>query len=314
MAARFSNPGWRPELYATSMEVARKALAAASSHPAAVFTLNAEPLLHGGDPRWATPTPAQVAALSAAEARAFMEPILTKAPIEVLIAGDTTLDVAIAEVARTFGALPSRGAALAGDTRRVSFPAPTPQPLVFTHTGRPDQAIAAVAWPTNGGVIDPKDALVGDVLAAVMRSRLLEQFRIHDGMTYAPDVTSKASATFDGYGLIKAQAEVAPADIDAFYAAVDKVAADLAATPVSADELARAVTPIAETYVRNRQNNLYWINWMGRLDTNPWAAEHMRTMPAGLTSITPADVQEGARKWLVSAKAWRAKAVAANAG
>ena len=92
-----------------------------------------------------------------------------------------------------------------------------------------------------------------------------------------------------------------------------EVAADLSTTPISADELSRAVTPIAETYLRNHQNNLYWLNWMGRLETNPWAPEHMRTMPAGLTAITPADVQESARRWLVPDKAWKAKAVAAAA-
>ena len=48
-------------------------------------------------------------------------------------------------------------------------------------------------------------------------------------------------------------------------------------------------------------------------ETNPWAPEHMRTMPAGLTAITPADVQESARRWLVPDKAWMAKAVAGAA-
>ena len=38
------------------------------------------------------------------------------------------------------------------------------------------------------------------------------------------------------------------------------------------------------------------------------------TMPAGLTSITPADVQATARKWLTPSKAWKAKVVAAGAG
>ena len=70
---------------------------------------------------------------------------------------------------------------------------------------------------------------------------------------------------------------------------------------------------MVETYLRGRQSNTYWMNWMGRLDVNPWAPEHMRTMPAGLTSITPADVRESARKWLVSSKAWKAKAVASPA-
>lgn len=314
MAAHFSRPGWRPDLYTTSMDAVGKILGAVGSNPSLVYASKTDLFLHGGDPRWATPTAQDLATLSADEARAFIEPILATAPLEVLIAGDTTIDVAIAEVARTFGALPARSEPVnAADTRRVSFPGPTAEPLVFTHAGRADQAIATIAWPTTDSIAGPKDGMIAQVLANVMRSRLMEQLRAHDGKTYAPGVSSSFSPVFEGYGRIQAQAEVAPADIEVFYATVGKVAADLAATPVSADELARALAPMVEANGRDRQTNAYWMSWMGRLSSSPWAADHLRSMPAGLTAITPADVQESARTWLVPAKAWKAKVVAAGA-
>lgn len=314
MAARITRPGWRPELYATARDATGAIFGAFGSSPALAYAAQSDLLLHGGDLRWQIPGAATLSALSADDGRAVIEPAMAKAPLEVLIVGDTTIEAAIAEVARTFGALPARtGRPDAAGPVKVSFPAPAATPVVITHTGRPDQALAAIAWPTTDSMAGPKDGMVAQVLTNVMRSRLTEQLRAHDGKTYTPAASSTFSPFFEGYGRIQMQAEVAPADVNVFYVTAEKIAADLAATPISDDELARALAPMVEANGRDRQSNAYWMSWMGRLSSSPWVADHLRSMPAGLTSITAAEVQDSATKWLVPARAWKAKAVAASA-
>src|SRR3546814_13897292 len=78
--------------------------------PAGVLARDLEGLLHNGDPRWDTPDPKTISALTPASFRALWEPLLRQGPIEVQVFGDIPADKAIAEVAATIGALKPRTA------------------------------------------------------------------------------------------------------------------------------------------------------------------------------------------------------------
>ena len=53
MAARFSRPGWRPDLYAASMDAAGQILGAIGSNPSLTYLSKTDLMLHDGDSRWA---------------------------------------------------------------------------------------------------------------------------------------------------------------------------------------------------------------------------------------------------------------------
>src|SRR3546814_20570917 len=87
--------------------------------PAGVLARHLQGLLHNGDPRWDTPDPKTISALTPASFRALWEPLLRQGPIEVQVFGDIPADKAIAEVAATIGALKPRTASKRSEERRV---------------------------------------------------------------------------------------------------------------------------------------------------------------------------------------------------
>src|SRR6185437_6824966 len=150
--------------------------------------------LYGRDPRWCKPSLADLAAAKPDALKQVLAPILASAPLEVIIAGDVKLDVAIDTVARTFGALPARGAATTSlaKAKPVHFPGPSKAPLEIHHHGRADQGLAATAWLTTDE-FDAKERATLQVLAAITFTRVLDRLRVNEGATYSPTVRSFVS-------------------------------------------------------------------------------------------------------------------------
>jgi hypothetical protein len=83
------------------------------------------------------------------------------------------------------------------------FPTPTPKPIELHHKGRTDQGLAVLAWPTEGlDYAKPRNHVVGIVLEAILRERLLQRLRIQEGATYAPSGEVVFSNIFTDYGYI----------------------------------------------------------------------------------------------------------------
>src|SRR5204863_4626073 len=121
--------------------------------------------------------PDEVSAMRPEEVQAFMAPILAKAPIEIVIVGDITVDQAITSVAKTFGALPAREPrAPYQPDRTMKFPGPSAEPVVLRRRGRSDQALAFVAWPTPGWN-DHDAGLRLRLLQLIISDRLFDQVR-----------------------------------------------------------------------------------------------------------------------------------------
>ncbi len=216
-------------------------------------------LLSNRDPRYATPTPAALDAATAAGFRKVWEPLLKQGPIEVDVFGDIDTAATIEAINRTFGALPPRlpipADALA---RGLSFPAPTAQPVVLHHTGDPDQAAAVVAWPTGGSSARLPESRKIELLGEVFQNRLLDAMREKAGASYSPQVQPTWPLDMNSGGRFMAMTQLPPQLVPEFFAAADKIAADLAATGPTADELARATEPLAPVAqpARNRAHFL----------------------------------------------------------
>ena len=306
LAAYVTAPGWRPEPYQQGIRSLTDNLAKLDTAPMALFGAKFVELLHSGDARWAYPTMADVERARLEEVKAIIAPALANSPIEVTIVGDVTVERAAETVAATFGALPRRSGAAyqppaAGE---VKFPAPTPEPVMLRHAGRADQGVASIAWQTTDVFADSESAarrLVTDIL----QLRLVEKLRVQDGATYSPSATASASRIFPGYGYIAAYAEIPPDKAQLFFDTVKEVTADLREHGPTADEFERARKPNLDGLARSTETNGYWMSALPGAQNDERRLKLIRDARPGLETVTPADVQRVARKYLTDERAWK---------
>ena len=273
----------------------------------------------GPEPRPRRPccTPATAAGVSRAARRsprnsrptlkAMLAPDLAHGPIEVVIVGDTTVDKAIDAVAATFGALPARPEAATPPviSPKAAFPAGTPSPVMLTHTGRFDQAIGLIAWPTEDFLSDTQRSRNLALLGEVLQLRLTEKLRKAEGVTYSPQAAATPSQVFANYGYLSARVEIPPLKLDGFFSDVAVIVTDLRSHDIGADELERAKKPAVDDLERRRQTNEYWLNALADAQTDPRRLGAIRSSVAQLQHVSAYDIRRAAEDYLVDSKAFK---------
>jgi zinc protease len=84
------------------------------------------------------------------------------------------------------------------------------------------------------------------------------------------------------------------------------IARDLRERPVTEDELQRARKPLVEGIQRSRSSsNEWWLNNLAGVQEKPERAESIRIGLEQYAAITPAELQQLARQYLVDSKAWK---------
>jgi zinc protease len=192
----------------------------------------------------------------------------------------------------------------------MRFPAAPTTPVTLFHKGRDDQAVGMIAWPTTG--YSPGTRVLArtlSLLGSVFQLRLTERVRESEGVSYSPGAGSAASQVWPDYGYLAAQIEAPPEKLDGFFAAAQEIAADLAAKPISEDELNRARRPSLEAIDRARDGNAYWLGALGEIGEDPFRLQSILTQKSDLQGITPQALQEAARRFLLPATAYRLKVV-----
>src|SRR6185437_7369740 len=182
------------------------------------------------------------------------------------------------------------------------FPAANAQPVVLTHKGRADQAIAYIAWPTSDYWADPPRARADAVLGEVMGLRLIEQLRNAEGATYSPSAAYSHSTVWPGWGYIAASVEVPPQKVAGFYAAVAKIAADLREKGPTSDEMERAKTPRIDQLEKAELTNQFWLGELSGAQADPRHLTFIRELVPGTERVSAADVQRAAQTYLVDQK------------
>lgn len=309
LAAYVTDAAWRAEPFEQLRIQLTQALPQLSATPGGAWTLASSGLLNSNDARWRIPSAEQIAAAQLAPLRQAVESSLSQGPIEITIVGDVDIDQAIAGVAATFGALPSRPAAPAVTAEAAArrFPAGVAEPVQLTHGGRADQALGFIAWPTVDNFSDVREARLVRLVADVMRLRLIEELREGQAVTYSPSVGANASGTFAGYGYLSASIQAPPDKLPGFFADVEKIAADLAANLITADELERARRPRVEALQRSLNTNEFWLSELQQAQTDPNRLPALRTAISDLESFTPEEVQAAAARYFAPARAYRAQ-------
>jgi zinc protease len=306
LTAYIADPGWRPEGFQRMRTYGSTLLRQMEATPAGVLRRDLSGLLHSGDPRWTFPTQAQIDAGKPDDVKALLQTPLANGPIEVVIVGDTTVEKATAAVAATLGALPKREDTPVDPAElMVKLPGPTATPVMRLHTGRADQAVAYLMWPTGDFFAAPQKQRALRLLQLVLERRLIDTVRIAQGSTYSPSADWDSSIIFPGYGYVSADVEIPPEKIAGFYADVSRIAADLRAKEVTPDELERARKPRIEAIEKAQQTNEYWLGQLAGGQTDPRRLDAIRASVSGLQRVTAAEIRQVANEYLTDARAWK---------
>ncbi|UZK64777.1 M16 family metallopeptidase [Sphingomonas sp. M1-B02] len=302
-AAKLAAPAWDPNPVIRAKAGVLSGYAGLSASPDAVLGRDLERLLHSGDPRWGIPSRAVIEGTTPASFRKFWEPLLASGPIEVMVFGDMDSEATVKAVGDTFGALKPRAASKT-PAAAVSFPAHNAKPVVRTHTGKPDQAAAVIAWPTGGGSAGITESRKLDVLAAVFRDRLIDQLRSQAGISYSPNLASDWPLGMASGGKLIALGMVPPDKTDFFFTLARGIAADMIAKPIDADELNRALTPIKQQLIRQSSGNMFWMRQVEGGSGDPARIAAVETLPRDVALTTPLEIQALAAKYLRPDRDW----------
>ena len=300
LATKLSHPSWDERAVERVKSALLATYGARDNSASAVVNRDLEGVLHGGDARWTAPDRDRIAQLTAQSLKAYWTPVLAEGPIEVSLYGDFDRDTAIRQAAATFGALPPRpdNRPTAAE-RALPALAPATRPLVSTHTGSADQAAAVLAWPTGGGLERLEDSYALEVLAAVFSDRLLDRLRSEQGESYSPQVVSLWPSGATSGGSLFLLAQVKPDAADRVLTLARSIAADLATTPLTADEFERARGPLVQNYQRAFSGNSFWLAALSGSSRDPAVARVPERLATALGRMTPATVQDVARRYLV---------------
>lgn len=303
IATKLEVPGWDPRPVARARAMAITSYAAQRASPDAVIGTSLEKLLRAGDPRWGTPDLKEIEALNPKTFRAFWEPLLASGPIEVQVFGDIDVARAIEAVRTTFGAMKPRRASRILSAG-VRFPAHVATPVVLRHTGEADQAAAVIAWRAGGGAAEIAEGRKLEILAAVMRDRILDRIRSAEGVSYSPTVISQWPVGQPGGGRIIALTLLPPDKTDLFIRVAREIAADLVAKPIEPDELRRALVPTAQLVARRSSGNPFWMQQTEGGTTDPRRLAAVTTLATDYTRTDPQELQALAIKYLSAGKDW----------
>ena len=304
LAASIADPGYRPEALRDAHKRIDAEYLKFEHTTRGPLALQVPKLLFSGDPRFGLPPRAAMMARSLDEERAWLAPQLAGGPLEVSLAGDFDIDIAIGDAARTIGALPKREPRPPLDElHKVAFPS-QPFAMVFPVETKIPSSLVATYWPTSDG-LDVHRARRLNILSEVLSDRLRVKVREQLGSTYSPTVASSASDVFPGFGYIVAILEVDPAKAKEIEKVVVEVAGDLSAKGATQDEFDRAKNPVLTSVLETERTNRYWMTVLGKAQEKPEVLDWARSRHADFQAITKADIDSLAKAYLGPERASR---------
>ena len=220
-------------------------------------------------------------------------PAMRSGSLEVIIAGDITVEKAIDAVAATFGALPQRPAppAITSEPAPPAFPTLSASLQTLVHNGHPDDSAALLSWRGENLLADPREARVVQVLAEVLQQRLTD-------LGIAARANDDASLTGAPWGNLVVTIDAKPDTLQRTIGEVGKIAGDIRARDVSAQELQRAKTAVLLKEESARRSNAHWLDLLGGAQEDPRRLTLIRSQDAAVERVTTADVRAAAQRYL----------------
>ncbi|WP_017669877.1 insulinase family protein [Blastomonas sp. AAP53] len=314
LAAFTTHPGYRSEAINQYRSYLPNFYARMNATPEGAIGSQIGAILSDNDPRFSLADRAVFERLTFDDLKASIGDRLAKGAIEIGLVGDFDEDEAIAAVAATFGALAEREADFRdyGDARMRQFTA-NRAPRVLHHKGEADQAIVEFYWPTTDDG-DYREDVRLRLLAELLQIKVTDQIREQLGASYSPVARSFTSSIYPGYGYIQISTNVATGDVDKVAEAVRQIAAELSAparalgdapvpSPIAADELARARTPILENIANSVKSNSAWLGVVDSAQSKPARLDRFRSGGTAFGKVSADELLTMARTYLAPERA-----------
>jgi zinc protease len=299
LAAYATDPAYRPDGLRRMQAAAEGQLREQASTATGVLSREIAALVRDGDKRWATPTLADMRALTMDDVKAAIGPSLAQAPIEITIVGHVKVEDAIEATAKTFGALAPRRETFSfpAGARDVHFPASSAR-VEYRHDGRADQAAVAAVWPGPDLFSNTRRERALAILNEVIQLRLIDEVREAQGGTYTPFVSYWASPSLKGYGYILAGVEPKPQEADRFFVTLDEITKELRDGLLPSDLMERARKPVLYQHYAAESTNGYWMSALNDIQSDPRNLDRVRSALRDYGTITEAEVIAVAREFL----------------
>jgi Predicted Zn-dependent peptidases len=305
-AAKLDLPKWDKNPFLRAKAAAKIQYDTFATSPQGILNRDLQFYQRGEDPRFATPTPAEIEETTADGFKRVWTKALQQGPVEVQIFGDFDKAQTLAALEKTFGALKAREpAASTANMSEVAVPKASGTPIVLRHHGDPDQAAAVISWPTGGGSMGIRESRQLEILTQLFTNRLLDAVRERLGVAYAPYVFSTWPVDLQAGGSITAMAQLDPKSVPVFFETAEEIAQNLIANPPAADELERVTEPLRQQVTRAASSTSFFMSQLEGATNDPSRIGTVRTVLADYTLTTPEKMQELAARYLGKGNSWR---------
>ena len=298
-AAYFSDPGFRGDVDARVPGAVDMVFRSLAADPAAAVAEKMSAAIDPGNPDQ-LPEPAKLAAYRSQDFARVLKSAVTSEAIELSIAGDIDEEKAVDLVSRTLGALPPRGRPAPGSSEARFLRVPEREfPVVrATHKGPSNRAAARLIWPLYVATPERRrEEYALQLVASIFNERLRHRVRSELGKIYDPTVTTRMPDHAD-QGLLIADLDCEPADVEALIAEARGVATSLIAGNITAEEIEAAKQPKLSAYATFEAKNAWWAEAMNGSARDPQKVDELLEYRKLMSSISSEEVRGAAAKWM----------------
>jgi zinc protease len=306
ITAVFADPAFRTEAWPYAESVLRGMTSPLWNQPEGAVQQLILPLLAGGDFRLGIPGDHVLYSRTREELRSWLGSQVASGPMELAVIGDVDVDDAIAEISKTFGALPVRESYRLNQERtKLNFPL-RPVSTYAYYEGTEDRpSTLEFFWPVRDQ-IDNTQRRHLLLLADILENRITEQFREQNSITFSPRASLMWNSTYPGFSFIRCTVEVAPSNATDTGDAIRELAAQMSQGGVKPDELLRAKAQRHANARAARTDNEAWlVNVLSDVQQRPHRLDEARTLETDIDSATVGDVNSLARRYLGTDKPFR---------
>ncbi len=265
--------------------------------PEGVLAVQSNRIMFGNNVLFTVPQKAEIEACSAKVVEQVMEPLLNKNYVEVSLVGDFDVATVVPVLERTFGAMPNRDAEpckLSPEQRRVSTQ-PWAQRRFLEYPTQLDKTIVARVHAAGNGRDFRRNRRL-QVLASIVRDKLLNSLRAAMGESYSPRVQVRTNSDFDDVALLTTMSAGVKANRAKVCAAMEDICNQVGQGAISEDEFRRAILPIRAAAQKDLVSPSYWQNQLIDFQSEPERPALMRDFIEDINSMSVDEVRAVARE------------------
>ncbi len=299
LAAYFTDPAWRPQLYEKIMSLADMAFSMQRISSGSVYGLNIESIISPNDPRYRIITKDDYLALKLDEAKKHVNEARKNGPVEVLIVGDIDEQTALDAVKQTFAQFPKfketynqynieRSRKMLRERKVVNL----------DHDGAKDDALLVINIPTASQKKDGKEAMQLGILSDMLKIELTDKIREKMAGDYSPSVSHGESPTDNDFGFLRIFVSPKPQEIDKFQIAIEDILKDYAKGNIKKSIFDRAMDPILVNVKKEKNYTSFYLSSLKQTSLVPEWLELSRNREAKYKSVRLEDIKMVAKKYL----------------